>query len=68
MQDVRKPERILLYSYPKVKTWLEQLMQRESFIKTAPSSEDIEADRLLEQGKQQLDAKDFDAALPNEEH
>ena len=34
---------ISLDSYPKVKTWLEQLMQRESFIKTAPSSEDIEA-------------------------
>ncbi len=34
-------------SYPKVKTWLEQLMQRETFVKTAPTPEDIEAAKPL---------------------
>ncbi|NEP15105.1 MAG: glutathione S-transferase family protein [Symploca sp. SIO2C1] len=34
-------------SYPKVKTWLEQLMQRESFVKTAPTPEDIEIAKPL---------------------
>lgn len=34
-------------SYPKVKTWLEQLMQRESFVKTAPTPEEIEAAKPL---------------------
>ncbi|NEP56914.1 MAG: glutathione S-transferase family protein [Symploca sp. SIO2G7] len=38
---------ISLDSYPKVKTWLEQLAQRESFVKTAPSPEDIEAAKPL---------------------
>ncbi|NER21273.1 MAG: glutathione S-transferase family protein [Symploca sp. SIO1C2] len=40
-------------SYPKVKTWLEQLMQRESFVKTAPTPEEIEAAKPM--AKKQLE-------------
>ncbi|NET56293.1 MAG: glutathione S-transferase family protein [Symploca sp. SIO2E6] len=40
-------------SYPKVKTWLEQLMQRESFVTTAPTPEQIEAAKPL--AKKQLE-------------
>jgi len=40
-------------SYPKVKNWLEQLMQRESFVKTAPTPEEIEAAKPM--AKKQLE-------------
>jgi len=40
-------------SYPKVKNWLEQLMQRESFVKTAPTPEEIAAAKPM--AKKQLE-------------